>query len=83
MEQQSVQARIEQGTAQLRALFPQITECHAALVQWREGQSARYSLHLDIRWPQHQTLLNGAACDSAEAAIEAGLRSAKERLHGG
>jgi hypothetical protein len=83
MDPQSAQARIEHGTAQLRALFPRVTECHTALVQWRQGEAARYSLHLDIRWPQHQTLLNGSACDSAEAAIEAGFRSAKERLNGG
>jgi hypothetical protein len=83
MDPQSVQARIEHETAQLRALFPQVTGCHTALLQWRQGDAPRWSLHLDIRWPQHQTLLNGAACDSAEAAIEAGFRSAKERLNDG
>lgn len=80
MDPQSVQARMEHETAQLRALFPRITACHTALVQWREGDAVRWSLHLDIRWPQHQTLLGGEARDSAEAAIDAAFRQAKERL---
>jgi hypothetical protein len=80
MDPQSVQARMEHETAQLRALFPRITECHTALVQWRHGEALRWSLHLDIRWPQHQTLLSGETRDSAEAAIAAAFHQAKERL---
>jgi hypothetical protein len=36
------------------------------------------SLHarIDIRWPQYQTLISGAASDSAEAAIGAGFEEA-------
>jgi hypothetical protein len=80
MDPQSVQARMEHETAQLRAQFPRITACHTALVQWRHGDALRWSLHLDIRWPQHQTLLSGEARDSAEAAIDAAFRQARERL---
>ena len=80
MDPQSVQARMEHETAQLRAQFPRITACHTALVQWRHGDALRWSLHLDIRWPQHQTLLSGEAHDSAEAAIDAAFRQARERL---
>lgn len=80
MDAQSVQARIEHETAQLRSLYPRISVCHTALVQWKDGDATRYSLHLDIRWPQHQTLLSGEARDTAEAAIEAAVQAARERL---
>ena len=80
MDSQSLQALIEHQTAELRALFPQITDCHTALVQWKEGDATRYSLHLDIRWPQHQSLVSGPARDRAEAAIEAGVCIARERM---
>jgi len=78
---QSTQERIEQETVQLRAAFPAIQHCHTALVQWKEDDAARYSLHLDIRWPQHQTLVSGQARDSAEAAIGAAFQAARERLN--
>jgi hypothetical protein len=75
-----VQERIEQETVRLRAGFPQVADCRTALVQWKEGDATRYSLHLDIRWPQHQTLISGQARDSAEAAIGAAFQAARERL---
>jgi hypothetical protein len=81
MDAQSTHERIEQETVQLRAAFPQIRDCHHALVQWSEASEPRYSLYLDIRWPQHQTLLSGPARDSAEAAIGAAFQAARERLH--
>lgn len=80
MDPQSTRERIEQETVQLRAGFPHIKDCHSALVQWKEGDATRYSLHLDIRWPQHQTLISGQARDSAEAAIGAAFQAARERL---
>jgi hypothetical protein len=80
MDPQSAQERIEQETVQLRAGFPHVTHCHTALVQWKDGDVKRYSLHLDIRWPQHQTLISGQARDSAEAAIGAAFQVARERL---
>jgi hypothetical protein len=80
MDSQSLQALVEHETAELRALFPQITDCHTALVQWKEGDATRYSLHLDLRWPQHQRLVSGPARDRAEAAIEAGVHMARERM---
>jgi hypothetical protein len=80
MDVQSTQERIEQETVQLRAAFPAIQHCHSALVQWKEDDAARYSLHLDIRWPQHQTLISGQARDSAEAAISAAFGAAQQRL---
>jgi hypothetical protein len=81
MDSDSVHARIEHETAELRALHPHVTHCHSALVQWNDGGVRRYSLGLDIHWPQHQTLISGEASDSAEAAISAGFHSARQRLH--
>ena len=80
MDPQSTHERIEQETVQLRAGFPHIEHCHSALVQWKDGDDPRYSLYLDIRWPQHQTLISGQARDSAEAAIGAAFQAARERL---
>ena len=81
MDREAVQARIAHEAAELRAGFPYLTDCQAALVQWKDGDAARYALHLDIRWPQHQTLMSGGPHDSAEAAISAAFRSARQRLH--
>lgn len=76
----SIHARVEQRIGELRARFPQITACHSALVRWSEGGAARHSLHLDVRWPQHQEIVSGPAAPTAEAAIEAGLSLAAERI---
>jgi hypothetical protein len=81
MESESLQARIEHEGAELRALYPYIKTCHTALVRWIDAEGVHYSLGLDVRWPDHQTLVSGEARDSAEAAIEAGFRKARERVH--
>jgi hypothetical protein len=80
VEADSLQARIEHERAELRAQYPHVTDCQAAVVQWNERGEQRYSLHLDIRWPQHQTLISGEATDSAEGAIAAAFRTARQRL---
>lgn len=80
MDTASVQARIEHESAELRALYPHVRHCHAALLGWREPAGTRYALRLDIRWPDHQTLLSGEAQDEPGAAITAGFRAAIERL---
>jgi hypothetical protein len=76
----SIHERIEHETAELRGAFPRVESCHSALVQWKDGEQARYSLGLDIRSPQHQTLVSGPAQASAEAAVEAAFRLAREQL---
>ena len=76
----SLQGRIEHEIVELRGAFPRIESCLSALVQWKDGEQDRYSLGLDIRWPQHQTLLSGPAQTSADAAVEAAFRLARERL---
>ena len=80
MSGESLQARIEHEGAELRALYPHIRTCHTALVRWTNADGPHYSLHVDVRWPDHQTLVSGEAKDSAEAAIDAGFRNARDRL---
>ena len=80
MDIDSVHARIEHESAELRARFPHISVCHTALVQWNEAGKKRYSLKLDLRWPQHQTLLNGDAMDEVGAAISAAFARARQRV---
>lgn len=82
MDTQSVHARIEHESAELRALYPHIKDCLAALVRFSDAQGPHYALRLDIRWPQHQTLVSGEPKDDAAAAIEAGFHAARERVHG-
>jgi len=80
MEPDSLRALIEHQTAELRALFPQISDCHSALEQWSEGGERRHSLWLDIRWPQRQALVSGPALPDAQAAVDAAFRLARERI---
>lgn len=80
MDIDSVHAHIEHESAELRARYPHITDCRTALVQWSEAGKKRYSLRLDIRWPQHQTLLNGEAMEDAGAAIAAAFGRARQRV---
>ena len=82
MDRDTILGRIEHESAELRARYPHVRECIPALMHWQEAEQARYSLALDIRWPQHQTLVSGPACASAEAAIEAAFRLAAERGSG-
>ena len=80
MDSDSLHARIEHESAELRALYPHIQTCHSAMVQWDDSGEKRYSLHLDIRWPQHQTLVSGEARDDAGAAIAAAFATARQRV---
>lgn len=82
MDRDMLQARLEHEIAELRGAFPRVESCHSALVQWKDGEQPRYSLGLDIRSPQHQVLVSGPAQASAEAAVAAAFRLARERLHG-
>ena len=80
MDIDSVHADIEHEKAELRARYPGVTECSTLLVRWDENGAKRYSLRIDIRCPQHQTLVSGESRDSAQAAIAAGFRAARQRL---
>jgi hypothetical protein len=80
MDSDNLQARIQHGIAELRGLHARITACRAALEDWHEGAEPRYSLRLEIRWPQHQSLIAGPARASAEQAVEAGFDAAARSL---
>jgi hypothetical protein len=74
------QACIEHEVAELRGAYPRLTACHTALRNWFEDGEARYSLWLDLRWAQHQSIVSGSACGSVEQAVEAGFGKARQIL---
>ena len=80
MRSDPLSASIEHYIAELRARYPRVTFCRAALEHWAEGDEPRHALRLDLRWPQHQSLLSGPACASAEQAVEAAFAAAARRL---
>jgi hypothetical protein len=80
MKDDGLQARLQHGSAELRAACPWIDACRPFLEQWQEGGQTHYSLRLEIRWPQHQSLVSGPARDSAEQAIQAGFDAAERSL---
>lgn len=73
-------ARIEHEVAELRGAYPRITVCHSALRTWYEAGAPRHSLWLDLRWPEHQSIVSGPASASAEQAVQAGFDKAREVL---
>jgi hypothetical protein len=75
------QARIEHEIAELRGACPRITSCHSALRTWFEDGAQRHSLWLDIRWPEHQSILSSPACDSIEQALQVGFDQARAELN--
>jgi hypothetical protein len=74
------QACIEHEVAELRGTYPRLTACHTALRNWFEGGEARYSLWLDLRWAQHQSIVSGPACPGAEQAVAAAFGKARQIL---
>jgi len=80
MKADTPQAEIELRIAELRAAHPRISVCHASLDEWHEDAGARHALRLDIRWPQHQSLVSGPARPSARAAVEAAFELVERTL---
>jgi hypothetical protein len=80
MKSDGLRAGIEHRIAELRAAYPRISACQAMLEDWHEGAEPRYSLRLDIRWPQHQSLVSGPACASADEAVDAAFELARRSL---
>jgi hypothetical protein len=70
-------ARIEHEIAELRGAYPRLTTCHSALRNWTEEGVPRHSLWLDLRWPEHQSIVSGPACASAEEAVQAAFDKAR------
>ncbi len=83
MDSDSLHARIEHEVAELRGAYPWITTCHTALRNWSEGAQPRYSLWLDVRWAQHQSIISGPTCGSSDEAVRAGFAEAREQLEAG
>jgi hypothetical protein len=82
MDSESLQTRIEHELAELRSRFPQISACHSALEEWTEDRENRFALRLDIRWPQHQTLVSGDAKDNPLDAVRAAFDAARAAAAG-
>jgi hypothetical protein len=80
MDADSIRARIEQEVAALRAAHPEMTGCNTAFSSRTEGGAPRYSLSLDICWPQRRILFHGPARDAAGAAIDAAFHEARSRI---
>ena len=76
----NLQARIEHEIAELRTAYPQITGAHAVLEHWAEEPEQRYALLVDVRLPQHQSVVSSGVKDSAYAAMRAGFEAAHERM---
>ena len=83
MDRESLRARIHHEVAEFQARFPAIAACRSTLDEWLEDGRTRYSLRLDIRWPEHQTLLTGEAKDSPLGAVRAALEAAQRQLQQG
>jgi hypothetical protein len=80
MDAETLQARIARATGELRARFPMITALRASLDRWEEQGRARFAMRFDLRWPEHQTILNGPAAADAEQAFAAGMDALTRRL---
>jgi hypothetical protein len=80
MKPDTLQADIEHRIAELRGRYPRIAVCHATLDEWHEDVRPSHALRLDIRWPQHQSLVSGPARPGAWAAVEAGFEAAAQKL---
>lgn len=76
----SLQARVQHEIADLRAAYPRISACHAAFEDWDQGGERRYAVRLDIRLPQHQSLLTGAPEASPYAALRTAFEAASRHL---
>ncbi|TAK86808.1 MAG: hypothetical protein EPO20_06160 [Betaproteobacteria bacterium] len=80
MDRETLEGRIQLELAQLQARFPQVSACRSTLDEWQEDGNSRYALRLDIRWPQHQTLVSGDAKDNPLGALRAALEAAERQL---
>lgn len=79
MELDTPQALVQHHVAELRGAYPRITDCHFALLRGGDGQP-RCSLWLDIRWPQHQSIVSGPTRGSEIEAVRAGFDKARHAL---
>ncbi len=73
MKHDDRQAAIEHEIAELRAAFPAITRV-------KSGVEGHYSVSLDIRLPDCQTLISGPVHEDFNDAVRAAFDAARLRL---
>jgi hypothetical protein len=71
MKNEGLHAELGHRIAELRARHPRVQSCEALIDGWHEDGEARHAVRLDIRWPQHQSLIAGPARASAAQAVQA------------
>jgi hypothetical protein len=80
MDASWIRTRIEQATAALRASYPDMTDVHTVFSHRLEAGRPRYSLYLDLHWPQRQLLVPGPSREEPGAAIDAAIQEARARI---
>jgi hypothetical protein len=80
MNRDSLDALIAHESAALREAFPQISGCRARIETLSEGEARRYSVLLDIRLPEHQSLISGKSKHDTHAAVHAAFEEARRQL---
>ena len=80
MDADAIRAHIERKSAELRQQHPDMTHCDSALSQRREDGKPRYSLYLELRWPNTQVLVTGPVHGDAGTAIDAAFQEARTRI---
>ena len=80
MDADVIRAHIDRKAAELRQRYPDMTHCDSALSQRREEGKLRYSLYLELRWPQTQVLVTGPVHGDAGTAIDAAFQEARARI---
>ncbi len=77
---ESIHALIQHQVADLRDAWPEIEAVRTVLERRAQGGGIRYSLSLDIRAPQRQSLVAGPERESEAEAVDAAFAAARERL---
>ena len=80
MKNEGLHAELGHRIVELRARHPRVHGCDALIEAWREDGEPRHAVRLDIRWPQHQSLIAGPARASAAQAVRAAFDRAMEEL---
>ena len=80
MKNDGLHAELGHRIAELRARHARVYSCEALIEDWQEDGEARHAVRLDIRWPQHQSLIAGPARASAAQAVRAAFDKAMGEL---
>jgi hypothetical protein len=77
---EALEARIRDAVAGLADLCPQLSACHVVAEKAAPGGCEAFCVRLDLRLPEHQSLLNGEPCASLDLAIRGAFDAARKRL---